>query len=218
MYKITLFDYNCPSCTSGVYEIYCDDIEEFEKEWTKLETSKSRIERFRKSKAGEMVTDYYSDAPELNIVQKDETAELYYEKTVFMYDKDIEVLNSYYWPSYLHIDKSEFQVRYIKLFGRLLRLVKYKLTGVCQDDWLVGGKTDVTCYGNPILKNHVLFRGRSFDTKDYNKNTIESIAYYPLGEFETEEEMKADYENLREDFFTAEELNVLFSDIPGEAG
>ena len=85
MYKITLFDYNCPSCTSGVYEIYCDDIEEFEKEWTKLETDEFRIERFRKSKAGEMVTDYYSDALELNIVQKDETAELYYEKPVFMF-------------------------------------------------------------------------------------------------------------------------------------
>ena len=55
MYKITLYDRNMPSCTSGVYEIYCDDIDEFEKEWTKLETDKLRIERFRKSKAGEIV-------------------------------------------------------------------------------------------------------------------------------------------------------------------
>lgn len=36
MYKITLFDCNCPSCSSGVFSCYCDDIDKFEEEWTKL--------------------------------------------------------------------------------------------------------------------------------------------------------------------------------------
>lgn len=38
-----------------------------------------------------------------------------------------------------------------------------------------------------ILKNNILFSGRSSNIIDYTKNTIESIAYYPLGTFETEE-------------------------------
>ncbi len=218
MYKITLFDYNCPSCTSGVYEIYCDDIEQFEKEWTELETDEMRIDRFRKSKAGEMVTDYYSDDPELNIVQKDETAKIFYKKTVVMCDKDVTVHNGYDWPSDLHIDKSEFHVRYVRLWDRLLRLVKYKLTGISQDDWLGDGNIDVPCYGNPVLKNNRMFCGRSDNTADYSENTIESIVYFPLGSFETEEEMRADYNDMREDFFSAEELDVLLSDIPGDAG
>ena len=74
MYKITLYDCNLPSCVSGVFSIYCDDIEKFEKDWIQLESDKERIERFRKSKQGEMVTDYYSDSPELNIVQRDATS------------------------------------------------------------------------------------------------------------------------------------------------
>lgn len=218
MYKITLYNYNIPSCASGVYNIYCDDIDEFEKEWTQLEKDKERIERFRKSKAGEMVTDYYSDAPEYNIVQRDENARLYYEKTVIMFDKDVKVFNGYGCSSELHIDKSEFQVRYVKMFGKFFRLVKYKLAGVCQEDLLFDGKTHITCYGNPVLKNHVSFSGGSYDVKDYAENTIESIAFYPLGIFETKEEMKKDYDDMREEFFTAEELDRLFSDIPGEAG
>lgn len=218
MYKVTLFDYNCPSCTSGVYEIYCDDIELFEKEWTELETDEQRIERFRRSKAGEMITDYYSDDPELNIVQKDEHAKIYYEKTVVMRNKDVTVHNGYDWPSDLHIDKSEYQVRYVRLWGRLLRLVKYKLTGISQDNWISGGNMEVSCYGNPVLKNNKVFCGKSYNITDYSENTIESIVYFPLGSFEKEEEMRADYDDMREDFFTAEELDVLLSDIPGDAG
>lgn len=218
MYKVTLFDYNCPSCTSGVYEIYCDDIEQFEKEWTELETDEKRIERFRKSQAGEMITDYYSDDPELNIVQKDENAKIFYEKTVVMSDKNVTVHNGYNWPTDFHIDKSEFQVRYVRVWGRLLRLVKYKLTGISQDNWISGGNIEVSCYGNPILKNNQVFCGKSNNTMDYSKNTIESIVYYPLGCFETEEDMKADYDSMREDFFSEKELDILFADIPGDAG
>ena len=75
MYKITLFDYNCASCTSGTASFYVDDIDIFEEKWSKLETSPERIERFRRSKNGEVVTDYYSDDEELNIVQEDKAAD-----------------------------------------------------------------------------------------------------------------------------------------------
>ena len=72
MYKITLFDANCPSCTSGVIRYFTDNIQEFKDRWEQLETDEKTKERFNKSLNGEVITDYYSNAPELNIVQKDE--------------------------------------------------------------------------------------------------------------------------------------------------
>ena len=76
MYKITLYDCNCPSCTSGVAEFYADNIIKFQKEWFKLEDDKDRKERFLKSLNGDIITDYYSDSPELNIVQEDNDAKI----------------------------------------------------------------------------------------------------------------------------------------------
>lgn len=70
MYKISLYDYNCPSCTSGVAEFFADNINKFQEEWFKLEDDKDRKKRFLKSLNGEIITDYYSDSPELNIVRR----------------------------------------------------------------------------------------------------------------------------------------------------
>lgn len=72
IYKITLFDANCPSCTSGTASFFTEDIDEFEHNFfsdenvgsNQLEAQK---QRYFRSKAGKIVTDYYSDAPELNI-------------------------------------------------------------------------------------------------------------------------------------------------------
>lgn len=66
MYKVTLYDSDTPAVFSDTFTMYCDDIEEFEKEWIKLENDESCIERFRQSKRGEMVTDHYCNSPELN--------------------------------------------------------------------------------------------------------------------------------------------------------
>lgn len=70
LYLIQLFDYNCPSCTSGVTKVFAEDIEEFSKIYQSIEKDNARVERFLRSKSGEVVTDYYSDDSELNIVQK----------------------------------------------------------------------------------------------------------------------------------------------------
>ena len=52
LYLIQLFDYNCPSCTSGVTNVFVEDIEEFAKTYQSIEKDKSRVERFLRSKAG----------------------------------------------------------------------------------------------------------------------------------------------------------------------
>lgn len=70
IYKITLFDANCPSCTSGTASFFTEDIDEFEHNYFSDENVESnqleaQKQRYFRSKAGEIVTDYYSDDPEL---------------------------------------------------------------------------------------------------------------------------------------------------------
>ena len=74
MYKITLYDYNCNPICDGTIYFFTEDIENFQKRWFRLlgDHDEERKERFLRSKAGEIVTDYYSDSPELNIVQQDD--------------------------------------------------------------------------------------------------------------------------------------------------
>ena len=38
MYKVTLFDGNTAPYISNTFSVYCDDIDEFEKNWSEMET------------------------------------------------------------------------------------------------------------------------------------------------------------------------------------
>lgn len=221
MYKITLFDYNCPACWSGTFSCYCDDIDRFEEEWTRLEKDEERIERFRRSKAGEIVTDYYSDDPELNIVQEDPEAKVFYEKKIEMRQRKVKVYNSYNRESEIFADRYQFHIKYVKFQGKYLRLVRYKLYGVCQKDYFgFGNYRRNTCFGNPVLIEHYDNKKKrlSDNTEDFQNDTVESIIYYESGNFDTLEELQAAYETDRENFLSDEELNLLLADIPGEAG
>ena len=69
MYKITLYDYCCCPICDGTVSFFVDNLEDFEKNWKKClgDRDKERVERFERSKNGEIVVDYYSDDEELNI-------------------------------------------------------------------------------------------------------------------------------------------------------
>ena len=103
IYKITLFDANCPSCTSGTASFFTEDIDEFEHNYFSDENVESnqleaQKQRYFRSKAGEIVTDYYSDAPELNIFQYAEYGTIEKRKTFHYKDKIFELHNGYLIP------------------------------------------------------------------------------------------------------------------------
>lgn len=108
MYKVTLFDGNTAPYISNTFSVYCDDIDEFEKNWSEMETDEMRKQRFRRSKQGEMVTDYHSDAPELNIVQKDENAKTLIERTIIIRNQEVRLTNEYQHTASLFFEKGEF--------------------------------------------------------------------------------------------------------------
>ena len=220
MYKITLFDDNMPSCTSGTVSYYCDDIDRFEEEWIRLEQDESRIERFRRSKAGEMVTDYYCNIPELNIVQKENLPRTFYERDVYIEDETITLRNGYGSETDYYIHKAHIHLRYEREGLDFVLLGKYRIEGICRESWHSEGKYEyASCYGNSILKHNLEDTGVILgDKEDFANDTIESIAYLELKRFKGLKEMYDDNKDRDRVDMTAEELSRLFCDIPGEAG
>ena len=198
--------------------MYCDDIDEFEKNWSEMETDEMRKQRFRRSKQGEMVTDYHSDAPELNIVQKDENAKTLIERTIIIRNQEVRLTNEYQHTASLFFEKGEFHIRYMKMWDQYISLVRYKLTGASRENIYIEGRQRVLCFGNPVLKVHNVFKGYSDNISDFSRNTVESIAYYLFEVFETEEEMKKRAMSPEQGYFSEEDLDMLLSDIPGESG
>ena len=106
----------------------------------------------------------------------------------------------------------------VKIIHEYISLVRYKLTGASRENIYIEGRQRVLCFGNPVLKVHNVFKGYSDNISDFSRNTVESIAYYLFEVFETEEEMKKRAMSPEQGYFSEEDLDMLFSDIPGESG
>lgn len=220
MYKITLFDDTCPSFVSGVASFYVDNIVPFKDLWFELENDKNRKERFLKSLHGEMVTDHYSDSPELNIVQEDKDAQILRTEKISYKNQKFTLFNGYDWPSDILVYDAEFSIRHICFHGQYVIVGKYKLSGVADIDKRTGGYKRRCVYGNRILKAQY----RSFvdfdkgvplydmnDMANFKDDIIESICYIPIKYFDTYKEMQ-NYGLSRDD------IVMLMCDIPGESG
>ena len=224
MYKITLFDHNRPTCTSGVVKYYTQDIEDFTEKWLKLVRNDYSKDRFLRSKNGEIVTDYYSNDPELNIVQKDDSCVIYHDKSIEINDRWITLYNGYNWPSNHHFAELKINIQYIKYDENFLKIATYTAEGVCTEDHIgvevakfgvdVAKYYNTQCYGNPVLINDESGFHRSSNTNEFS-NTIEFIAYLCINKFNNLDELNNDYKNKG---ISEEELQILLSDIVGEAG
>lgn len=220
MYKITLYDCNCPSCTSGVAEFYADDIIQFKDSWFKLEDDKDRKERFLKSLNGEIVTDYYSDSPELNIVQEDKTAKILRTEKLSLKNQKFTLMNDYWCSGDILVLNAKFSIRYICFQGQYIIAGKYKLSGVASINNFSQGYDRQPVYGNRVLKtqyrSYVDFdKGIPlYDIRDINNfenDIIESICYIPIKYFDT-------YEDMQSYDLSHDDLIALMRDIIGEAG
>lgn len=218
MYKITLYDANIPSGASGVISYYVENIDIFAEKWMKLEADEDRKERFLRSRNGELVTDYYSDSPDLNIVQEDKDAIVYFDKDVIFRDKELNLHNGFGWSTEFYFDELIVSLKYVRYENDLLRLATYKARGVCQSNFPFLDKkySDVSCYGNPVLiesENQEPYY--SNNTENFKDKTIECIAYLSLGTFKDMESMRRDFNNPD---LSDEVLDELLRDILGDAG
>lgn len=112
MYKITLYDQNCNPICDGTIFWFVEDLGEFEEKWLPLQCRKNTdtIERYYRSKFGEIVTDYYCIDGSLNIVQKVD-CEIIQERIFEYTDREVELINTYGYKSTILFDKLKLVLR-----------------------------------------------------------------------------------------------------------
>ena len=230
MYKITLYDQNCnPICDRTTFW-FVDNLEDFESNWLKAQKKidVKTVERYYRSKLGEIVTDYYTDDPELNIVQKVDT-EVIENKEFTYHDKIIVLHNAYQCETEVEFDQLDIKLRILRCNDKSFLVGQYigyggKRIELCWNRWYEKETRykQMGFYGNPIAKyiardinwddwdKDDRYKDFYTDDKDFYKHEkIETFAWLPI------KEVSADYK-LTE--LTPKELAVLLRDIVGEAG
>lgn len=226
MYKITLYDECCCPICDGTACFFTDDLEDFEKHW-RPHAEEEQLKRYNRSKAGEIVTDYYSESPELNIVQEDKNAEILFEKEVVFKDKLFTLLNTYRWEKEVYAADTNILFRGIKFQGECYLVGKYRMQGVCQKPLIYNEEDEfetVKVWGNPIINCSVQFKAKwqktdsgrdflSYHKEDFAEDSLETYCWVTLGKY-SEEELLSGTIDLTSDTT----LICLMRDIPGEAG
>ena len=154
LYKVELYDvaHWCPAFVSGTINIFCEDIEDFQRRWFKLETEEEPKERFLRSKNGEIVTDYYGNDPARNIVQHD-LATVYAERTVILHSVSFGE-NEFSYDNMFYARRLELWFRWISFKGKYWRIASFTADGPCVKSILLrDGYREVDCDGNPFFEN-----------------------------------------------------------------
>lgn len=226
MFMITLFDMSSYPISDRVARFFTEDIDYFERNWIPLCQKMGdldRIDRFLRSKAGEHVTDYYTNFPWLNIVQKDQNANILQEKQFVLTDVTFFATNAYGWQEEYHVDDWHCKFRWIRFQKYYFRIFSFKANGVC----MIKSESlrDVRCYGNPVLINSKKFvveydRGvPSIDHPltyiDFADNYIETFCWQVGKQFKTKQDVMTDFNSFT---VTDDVLDRMFRDVIGEAG
>lgn len=209
----------------GVATFYTDDLEEMERNW-KPHANEQQLERYERSKAGEIVTDYYNSTdPELNMVQEDKSAEILFEKEVILKDKLFDLANAYGWLDEVYAAETRIVFRGIRFNGEHFLIGKYRMNGVCRKSFFMKDEFEtVIVRGNPVINCNVQKKTTYCDTaegrtrciyqkEDFKEDSLETYCWVTVGEFSEEALMNGSID------LEANEIMVnLMRDIPGEAG
>ena len=222
LYKITLYDLWCHPIADGTEVFFTEDIDDFQKRWIKCGADQGRIERFLRSKKGELVTDYHgtdNDA-ELNIVQHD-ICTIYDEKEFILGNVYFWIKNAIGFGNWLHADKINFCFKWIRFKQDFLRIANVKVLGLTECFYDNGKKcieySPAECECNPVMeilpseKTFDISR-RSYNPIDFAENSYVSICYLFDRYFSSEKKLIKDTRNF---LVTKRELDVLFKNFIG---
>lgn len=230
MYKITLYDNNCNPICDGTTFWFVENLEEFEKKWIPLQCKYDigTIERYYKSKNGEIITDYHSDNAELNIIQSID-CEILQEKIFEYTNKEIVIENLYGYETKILFDKLKIILRVQSCNDKYYLVGQYfgcggKRVSTIYNRWYNKDVkySQMHFFGNPIAEyksRYVNWENlnksdayKDFYTNDkdfYKDETVETFVWLPI------REVKKQYK-INEP--TIKELALLLVDIVGEAG
>ena len=189
LYKIELFDASHwhPAFVSGTINIFCEDIEDFQTRWFKLEPEKEMKEMFLRSKDGEIVIDYYTDDSEHNIVQQD-LATIYAERTVILHNVSFDV-TEFYCVNRFYARRLELWFRWIAFKGKYWRIAAFTADGPCVKSFFTDDYYELDCDGNPFFENTLRFMAKGGRDRvkprpeDFAPNRIVSIGFLEAGTF-----------------------------------
>lgn len=116
MYKITLYD-DCNSpIIDGAEIFFVENLKEFEINWIPLQSKVNvdTIERYYKSKFGEIVTDFNTKDEKFNVVQKVTSKEI--DSKEFIYEnKVVSIENAYKWESKIEFDSLSINLKLVEI-------------------------------------------------------------------------------------------------------
>ena len=238
MYKITLWDKNIPSCCSGTFFFFVEDLEQFESKWLRTESNVHTIDRYYRSKHGELVTDFYptDHDEELNIVQEDKFAEVKQEKCYTYTNKKLTLRNGCDYPSEFIFDELKVTVRVIQYKNEYWLAGQYEINGGVQLDELGYNRwkdekikySQMGFYGNSIAE---------YRKREPNWDKIYTESGFPVddayADFYTNDRSFFKYEHIHSFVWlpieqvdisykvkklTNKQLQILLRDIVGDAG
>ncbi len=230
MYKITLYDQNCSPICDGTTFWFVEDLSEFEKKWLPLQCKKNidTVERYYKSKFGEIITDYYFTDASLNIVQSVE-CEILQEKEFEYFEKEVELTNTYGCKTKILFDKLKIVLRVQSCNEEYYLVGQYFGYGCRRIDPMFNRwyNTEVQYsqmrfYGNPVAR--YVCRDINWDDYDssdaykdfytndkdfYKHEKVETFVWLPI------KKVNAEYKISE---LTMDDITLLLMDIVGKAG
>lgn len=218
LYMITLYDLSCHPIEDGVIWFFTNDIEDFQKRWMALETDENRIERFLRSKAGELVTDYHKtdNDEEINIVQSDK-ATIYDEKFFSLENIYFKITSATGIKTCLHADKINLHFKWLRFKKNFMRIANVEAFGLTEyyNHKNKNNFIAAECWSNPIMERvgEKNFDGELSETSDFfAENSFKSICYLTNRFFKNEKELLRDTKKF---IVTKRELDVLFDNFTG---
>lgn len=220
MYKITLYDWNCPSCYSGTISVFVDDLNEFERHWIpKMKGNKEVVDRYLRSKAGELVTDYHktNNDAELNIVQEDKLAKVLRYKNYERHNTYVTLANAYDYTNKWYFRTLRIFIRYIRYNNEYFKVASFSSDGGCTKY----GSDYMAVYnsGNPFIKlrNNKRDRHNTINSKNsFMNDKADLFVWKILNKFNSLDELLDNANKNKR--LSQEEIIILMSDIPGDAG
>ena len=186
------------------------------------------IERYYRSKFGEIITDYHSDSPELNIIQQVD-CEIIQEKKFNYTDKEVVLRNVYDWETKILFDKLKIKLRVQRCGDEYYLVGQYfgyggvrvkKMHNRWYDKEVNYGQMHF--FGNPVaeyVERDINWDDwdkddayKDFDTNDksfYKHESVETFVWLPIKKVDKDFRIKR---------LTKDDLGILLADIVGEAG
>ena len=99
------YDRCCSPIADGTASFFTEDIVKFKDNFFHIPGESELKELFSRSLGGEIIIDYYSDDPKLNMLQSD-TADVFAEKRFAFTDRTYELENAYHFESFIRVVKT----------------------------------------------------------------------------------------------------------------